>query len=158
YAYMRTHDTLCLPELSVPILRKIVKSCDKHARSETRNGKKVSPSCVVATRDRRGDRRRMSSTPSLGRVPLACGSFPLPENRVQYRHCSTRIRGFCHGLCSLFLPVAAARPGVAVRHAPCPVAKRPRHVSDDTSTPTAKAQPCIQTFCRSHHCTALRRL
>src|SRR3989442_15606217 len=52
---------------------------------------------------------------------------------------SSSTRGFCHGIPSLFLPVSVGRPGVAVRHAPCPMAKRPRHVSDDTPTPTAKA-------------------
>src|SRR5882672_8558473 len=35
------------------------------------------------------------------------------------------MRGFCHGLASLFLSVGAGRPSVAVRHAPLGVAQRP---------------------------------
>src|SRR5712692_8579460 len=79
-----------------------------------------------------------------GRVPVSCGSFGNLKNRVKYPHFSTSTRGFCHGLSSLFLPVGAGCPGVAVRHAPVGVAKRPRRrVPDDTgtSTPSAKAPP-----------------
>src|SRR4029450_4365654 len=46
-----------------------------------------------------------SSTFPVGRVPLACGSFPPSENRVQYPHLSTYMRGFCHDISSLFLAV-----------------------------------------------------
>src|SRR2546425_12072148 len=60
-----------------------------------------------------------------GRVPLTCGSFPPPENRVKYPHFSTCMRRFCHGTSSLFLPVGAGRPGLAVRHAPVVVATDP---------------------------------
>src|SRR3989442_727085 len=76
-----------------------------------------------------------------GRVPLACGSFPPSENRVKYPHLSTCMRGFCHDIPSLFLSVGAGRLDMAVRHAPLGVAKRPRHVPDDTRahTPRAKA-------------------
>jgi hypothetical protein len=52
--------------------------------------------------------------------------------------------GFCHGIASLFLPIGAGRPGVAVSHAPVGVAQRPCHrLPNDTGTytPTAKAPP-----------------
>src|SRR6266516_2976388 len=56
---------------------------------------------------------------------------------VQYPHFSTCMRGFCHGISSLFLPVGAGRLGVAVRHAPLGVAKRPCHrVPNDTGAYT----------------------
>src|SRR6266481_4427379 len=61
-----------------------------------------------------------------GRVPLTCGSFPPPENRVKYPHFSTCMRRFCHGLSSLFLPVDGGRPGVAVPLAPSGVVYRER--------------------------------
>jgi hypothetical protein len=63
------------------------------------------------------------------------------------------MRGFCHGLQVLFLPVSAGRPCVAVRYAPLGVAKRlRRRVPDHTGVPlpTAKVQPCAHTLCRSH--------
>src|SRR2546428_6554528 len=46
------------------------------------------------------------------------------------------MRGFCHDISSLFLPVGAGRLDMAVRHAPVGVAKRPRHVPDDTRAHT----------------------
>jgi hypothetical protein len=46
-----------------------------------------------------------------------------PENRVEYPSFTTCGREFCHDLQSLFLPVNAGRPGVAVFHAPLGVAK-----------------------------------
>src|SRR3989449_1330875 len=95
----------------------------------------------------------------IGRVPLACGSFGNLRNRVKYPHFSTSTRGFCHGLPSLFLPVGAGRSGVAVRHAPVGVAKRPRRRGPDgtgTHTPTAQAPPCTHTLCGPHHQAALR--
>src|SRR5215471_11232315 len=71
------------------------------------------------------------------------------------------MREFCHGLSSLFLPVGAGRPGVALRHASVGVAKRPCHgVPNDTGayTPTASAPSCAETLCGPHHQAALRRL
>src|SRR5256886_5175031 len=64
------------------------------------------------------------------------------------------MRGLCHGLPSLFLPVGVDRAGMAVRHAPVGVAKRPRCCGpDDTGahTPTAQALPYAHTLCRPHH-------
>src|SRR6266481_8266234 len=75
--------------------------------------------------------------------PTQC-SFGNLRNRVQYPHFSTSTRGFCHGLSSLFLPVGAGRPGVAVPHAPVGVARRPHHrVPNGTGahTSTTKAPP-----------------
>ena len=96
----------------------------------------------------------------LGRVPLACSSFPPSENRVKCPHFSTCMRGFCDGLQSLFLPVGTDRSCVAVPHAPLDVAKRPRHVPANTRahTPSAKAQACAPTLCGPHHKASLRRL
>src|SRR5262249_23908751 len=97
----------------------------------------------------------------MGRVPVACGSFGSLTNWVKYPHFSTCMRGFCHGLASLFLPVSADRPDMAVGHAPVGVAQRPRcRVPDDTRapTPTAKAPPCAHPLCGPHHEAALRRL
>jgi hypothetical protein len=83
--------------------------------------------------------------PSMpGRVPRACGLFPPPENWGKLPHFSTCMRGFCHSLCALFLPVGAGRSGVAVPPAPVGVAKRlHRRVPDDTGAPIprSKAQP-----------------
>src|SRR5215813_15018035 len=92
-------------------------------------------------------------SPTSGLVPLTCGSFDNLTDRVQYPHCSTCMRGFCHGLPSLFLPVGARRPGVAVSHAPLGVAKRLRcSVLDDTGAPipTAQAPPRAETLCGPH--------
>src|SRR6266446_654433 len=73
--------------------------------------------------------------------PTQCSFLP-PENRVQYPHFSASTRGFCHGLPSLFFPVGADSPGVAVRHAPVGVAQRPRCrvPAARAPTPPAKAQ------------------
>src|SRR5207302_4964298 len=89
-----------------------------------------------------------------GRVPLACGSFGNLTNQVKSPHFSTCMRGLCHGLPSLFLPVGVDRAGMAVRHAPVGVAQRPRCCGpDDTGahTPTAQALPYAHTLCRPHH-------
>src|SRR6267378_7741155 len=96
-----------------------------------------------------------------GRIPLACGSFDNLKNRVKYPHFSTCMRGFCHGLPSLFLSVGADRPGVAVPHAPVGVAQRPRRrvpAAAGAHTPTAQTPPCAHTLCGPHHQAALRRL
>src|SRR5262252_7974338 len=96
-----------------------------------------------------------------GGVPVACGSFGNLKNRVKYPHFSTYTREFCHGLPSLFLPLGAGRPGVAVPHAPVGVAQRLRHrVPNDTRPhpPTAKAPPRAHTVCGIHPEAALRRL
>src|ERR1044071_1512663 len=58
-------------------------------------------------------------------VPVSCGSFGNLRNRIKYPHFVTYLRGFCHGLSSLFLPVGADRSGMAVPHASVDVAKRP---------------------------------
>jgi len=97
----------------------------------------------------------------LGRIPLACGSFDNLKHRVKYPHFSTCMRGFCHGLPSLFLSVGADRPGVAVPHAPVGVAQRPRRrvpAAAGAHTPTAQTPPCAHTLCGPHHQAALRRL
>src|SRR5215471_7552694 len=75
-----------------------------------------------------------------GPVPPACGSFTPSENRVHCPHCSTCVRGFCHGLSSLLLPAGADRLGVAVPHAPLGVAQRPHHVSTAISAYAPKAK------------------
>src|SRR5262249_2003541 len=96
-----------------------------------------------------------------GLVPLTCGSFGNLTDRVQYPHCSTCMRGLCHGLPSLFLPVGARRLGVAVSHAPLRVAKRRRcRVLDAPGAPPppAQASPRAEPLGGPHHHAALRRL
>ena len=58
------------------------------------------------------------------------------------------MRGFCHGSHSLFLPIGARRPGVAVPHAPVGVAKRLCHCAIDTiatHAATTQAPPRAET-------------
>src|SRR5215467_6698994 len=91
------------------------------------------------------------------REATRCSRYSL----VKYPHFSTYTREFCHGLPSLFLPLGAGRPGVAVPHAPVGVAQRLRHrVPNDTRPhpPTAKAPPRAHTVCGIHPEAALRRL
>src|ERR1043166_8404922 len=71
------------------------------------------------------------------------------------------MRGVCHASQSLFLPVGARRPGMAVRHAPLGVAKRLCHCFSDTistHTTTTQAPPRAATLCGCHPQAALRRL
>jgi hypothetical protein len=105
--------------------------------------------CVAMAVDRLGGR----GSPALdacGRVPQACGSFPPPENRVKYPHFSTCMRGFCHGISSLFLPVGAGRPGVAVRHAPC-ISQPPFPRPSPQGTPEARPSPLLRHLSRPRY-------
>src|SRR5437762_9710852 len=58
-----------------------------------------------------------SCTPSLRLIPP-------PENRLNSPHCSTYMRGVCHGIASFLLPAHTDRTRMAVRHAPVGVAQR----------------------------------
>src|SRR5215472_4165042 len=64
-------------------------------------------------------------TPSLRLIPTAWKPSTIPSFQPY-------LRGACHGLYALFLPVSAGRACMAVRHASLGVAQRLRHcVSDD---------------------------
>src|SRR5215471_3690927 len=68
-------------------------------------------------------------TPSLRLIPTAWKPSTIPSFQPY-------LRGACHGLYALFLPVSAGRACMAVRHASLGVAQRLRHcVSDYTGAP-----------------------
>jgi len=99
---------------------------------DTASGQAVAPQQTPTTQP--------PAAQAQGRVPVACGSFGNLPNRVQYPHFSASTRGLCHGLPSLFFPIAADCSGVAVPHAPVGMAQRHRRVPDDTGAATTKAQ------------------